>query len=320
MRKILVPVLIALGIFSLVLAGLLRFYAPSRVEKAPLDLLVPQQTATGPAKVYNVATAQLEDVELKATRQVVADSAISDSKVVVNQVTLCIVKVIDDPPFCGESKNDPRIVRVIVDRAPADRKTGLAVNDEKYGENIDGAPVKHIGLTYKFPFHAKKTTYKFFDVNSKRAADARFIGTDKVKGLETYKYEAVIDKVPFDLAPAVPGVSEAIPGVYSDTRVVWVEPRTGAIVKGTQHQVRTTTTGTVVLEADLVFTDATIEHQSKLAKDGLSKLRLLTVIAPLILLAVALLAFAGAFLLWRRRSEPGTPEPAGAELQPAGRL
>jgi hypothetical protein len=305
-RKILAPVLIALGIFSLILAGLLRFYAPSRVEKAPLDLKVPQQTATGPAKLYNLGTGQLEDVELMATRQVVTDSAVSDSKVAVMQVTLCIVKVIDDPPYCGTDRTDPRIVRIIVDRAPADRKTGLAVNAEKYGENIDGAPIKHQGLTYKFPFHAKKTTYKFFDVNSHLAADARFIGTDKVKGLTTYKYEAVIDKVPLELGGG-------IPGVYSDTRVVWVEPRTGAIVNGTQHQVRTTTTGTTVFEADLAFTDATIDHQTKLAKDGLSKLRLLTVIAPLILLLVALLAFAGAFLLYRRtggdghRAEPGQP-------------
>jgi hypothetical protein len=312
-RKILTAVLIGLGVFSLVLAGLLRFYAPSQVEKAPLDLKVPQQTATGPAKVYNVGTGKLEDVELMATRQVVADSAASDSKVVVNQVTLCIIKVIDDPPYCGSDPADKRIVRVIVDRAPADRKTGMAVNDPKYGENIDGAPVKHVGLTYKFPFHAKKTTYKLFDVNSKQAADARFIGTDKVKGLDTYKYEAVLKDIPLELGGG-------IPGIYSDTRVLWVEPRTGAIVKGTQHQVRTTTTGTTVLEADLVFTDATIDNQSKLAKDGLNSLRLLGVILPLVLLLVALLAFAGAFLLYRRSSEPGPPTRADTEPQPAGRL
>ena len=306
MRKVLAPVLVALGIFSLVLAGLLRFYAPSRVEKAPLDLKVPQQVAAGPAKVYNVSAAKLEDVQLLATRQVVTDSAASDSKVAVLQVTLCIVKAVDDPPFCGTDPRDPRIVRVVVDRAPADRKTALAVNDAKYNENIDGAPVKHQGLTYKWPFHAKKTTYKFFDVNSKLAPDARFIGTDKVKGLVTYKYEAVIDKAPLEVAAGVPGL-------YSDTRVVWVEPRTGVIVNGTQHQVRTTTDGTLVFETDLAFTAATIDHQSKLAKDGVSKLRLLTVIAPLILLLVAVLAFAGAFLLYRRadgdghRAEPGQP-------------
>ncbi len=313
MRKIVTALLIGLGVFSLVLAGLLRFYAPSRVEKAPLDLKVPQQTATGPAKVYNVSTGQLEDVELMATRQVVTDSVASDDKVAVNQVTLCIVKVIDDPPYCGSDPKDPRIVRIIVDRAPADRKTGMAVNDPKYGENIDGAPVKHVGLTYKFPFHAKKTTYQFFDVNSRMPAEARFIGTDKVEGLETYKYEAVIDKVPLEVA-------RGVPGLYSDTRVVWIEPRTGAIVKGTQHQVRTTDTGTTVFEADLTFTEETIKRQSKLAKDGLSSLRLLGVILPLVLLLVALLAFAGAFLLHRRRAEPGSAAHTGAEPQPAGRL
>lgn len=313
MRKILPSILIALGIFSLALAGFLRFYAPGQVEKAPLDLKVPQQVASGPAKVYNVSAGKLEDVDLMATRQVVADSAMSDSKVAVNQVTLCIVKVIDNPPNCGDNPKDPRIVRVIVDRAPADRETGLAVNDPKYGENIDGTTVKHEGLTYKWPFRAKKTNYKFFDVNSRMAADARFIGTDKVEGMQTYKYEAVLDKIPLEVAAGVPGL-------YSDTRVVWVEPRTGAIVKGTQHQVRTTTAGTTVFEADLAFTDATIKHQSKLAKDGLSSLRLLDTILPLILLVVGLLALAGAFLLYRRPSAPGAHEPAGNHPEPAGRL
>ncbi|HEY0169140.1 MAG TPA: DUF3068 domain-containing protein [Jatrophihabitans sp.] len=313
MRKILTAVLIGLGIFSLVLAGLLRFYAPSRVEKAPLDLKVPQQVAAGPAKVYNVSAGKLEDVDLMATRQVVADSAASDSKVAVNQVTLCIVKVIDNPPNCGDGPKDPRIVRVIVDRAPADRETGLAVNDPKYGENIDGTPVKHEGLTYKWPFHAQKTTYKFFDVNSRTPAEARFIGTDKVEGMQTYKYEAVIDKIPLEVA-------KGVPGLYSDTRVVWVEPRTGAIVNGTQHQVRTTETGTLVFEADLAFTDATIKHQSKLAKDGLSKLKLLDTTLPLILLVVGLLALAGAFLLYRRPAKPGAHEPTGNQPEPAGRL
>ena len=310
MRRIVSFVLVALGVFSLVLAALLRFYAPSRVEKAPLDLKVPQQVATGPAKVYNVQAGKLEDVQLQATRQVVTDSSASDAKVAVLQVTLCIVKVVEDPPFCGDDPKDPRIVRVVVDRAAADRKTGLAVNDPKYGEHIDGAPVKHEGLTYKWPFHAKKITYRFFDPNSKLVADARFISTDKVRGLETYKYEAVIDKAPLEVAAGVPGL-------YSDTRTVWIEPRTGAIVKGTQHQVRTAASGTLVFETDLAFTDATIDNQSKLAKDGLSKLRLLTVIAPLVLLLVALLAFVGAFLLYRRSGGDGHRAQSG---QPAVRL
>ena len=73
MRKILVAVLVGLGIFGLVLAGLFRFYAPSRVEKTPLDLDV-IQVATGPAKIFNAATGKLEDVTLRATRQVETDS------------------------------------------------------------------------------------------------------------------------------------------------------------------------------------------------------------------------------------------------------
>ena len=218
MRKILVAVLVGLGVFGLVAAGLFRFYAPSRAEKTPLDLDV-IQVATGPAKLLNAATGQLEDLAFRATRRVRTDSALSDSKVTVVQETLCIVKEIDNPPECVDAQ-DPqhRLVSFTTDKVAADRRTAQSVNDPKYHTNIDGdATATHTGLTYKWPFHAKKTSYKFFDPISRQAPDARFIGTDKLKGMTMYKYEAVIDKMDLPVGPG-------IPGSYADTRTVWVEP------------------------------------------------------------------------------------------------
>src|SRR4051812_41307113 len=81
-------VLVLVGVFCLVLAALLRFYAPSRAEKTPLNLNI-SQVATGPAKLLNSATGNLEDTSLIATRRVRTDSVLSDSKVTVVQETLC---------------------------------------------------------------------------------------------------------------------------------------------------------------------------------------------------------------------------------------
>ena len=53
-RKALSFVLIAVGVFCLVLAIGLRFWAPSRAEKTPLNLDI-KLVSTGPASILNSA-------------------------------------------------------------------------------------------------------------------------------------------------------------------------------------------------------------------------------------------------------------------------
>lgn len=303
MRKVLTAGLVLVGVFCLVLAALLRFYAPSRAEKTPLNLDI-KQVATGPATILNAATGQQEQTNLIATRRVRTDSAVSNSDVTVVQETLCIVKDVGNPPECVNAQ-DPqqRLVSFTTDRVAADRKSAESVNDPKYGVNIDGdTSAQHVGLTYKWPFNAKKQTYKFFDPISRQAPDAKFIGTEKLVGLNLYKYQAVIDNIDLPVGPN-------IPGKYSDTRTVWVEPLTGAIVKGVEHQTRTLADGTPALDTTLTFDNDAINYQAKQAKDGRTKINQLTVLLPLVLLVLGLLAIGAAVLLLRRGDGPPA-EPA----------
>jgi hypothetical protein len=309
-RRIGTYVLVLIGVFCLVLAVLLRFYAPGRAEKTPLNLNI-RQVATGPAKLLNASTGQLEDLNLIATRHVRTDSVLSDSKVTVVQETLCIVKDIGDPPDCVSDQDaQKRLVSFTTDKVAADRKSAESVNDpKKYGTNINGdATAQHVGLSYKWPFNAKKQSYKFFDPVSGQAPEAKYLGTEKLEGLKLYKYEASIDNI--DLP-----ISQGIPGKYSDTRTVWVDPVTGVIVKGIEHQVRTLVDGSPALDTTLTFDDASIKYQAKQAKDGRAKINLLTVYLPLILLVVGLLAIVGAIVLLRRDNRPvGQPvEPSRDE-------
>ena len=313
MRKALGSLLVLVGVFGLVAAGLFRFYAPSRAERTPLDLDI-VQVATGPAKLLDASTGKVEDLTLNATRRVRTDSAASDSKVTVVQETLCIVKNIGNPPECVDAQDSQhRLVSFTTDRVAADRKTAESVNDAKYATNIDGdTTAQHTGVSYKWPFHAKKTTYKFFDPISRQAPDARFIGTDKIKGMTMYKYQAVIDTMDLPVGPG-------IPGTYSDTRTVWVEPLTGAIVKGVEQQKRNLADGTPALDTTLTFNQAAIDFQAKQASDGRAQIRLLTVILPLVCLLIGLLALVGAFLLLRGESQPGAHEAPSHAPEPAGR-
>lgn len=301
MRRALSYVLVLLGVFCLVLAALLRFYAPSRAEKTPLNLDI-KQVATGPAKLLNAATGQVEDTNLIATRRVRTDSAASNSTVTVVQETLCIVKDVGNPPECVDSSDSQqRLVSFTTDRVAADRVSAESVNDPKYGGNVNGdTSVQHVGLTYKFPFHSKKQSYKFFDPVSGKAPDAIYQSTEKVAGLDCYKYVATIDTMNLD-------VSQGVPGTYSDIRTVWVDPLTGVIVKGIEQQKRNLTDGTVALDTTLTFDQASIDYQAKQAKDGRSKITTLTVTLPLILLLVGLICLVGAVLLLRGGAGRPTP-------------
>jgi hypothetical protein len=309
-RKALSIILIAIGVFCLVLAASLRFYAPSRAEKTPLNLNI-RLVSTGPSSILNAATGQVEQANLIATRFVRTDSAASNSKVTVVQETLCIVRDVDNPPFCGDDYRDPRIVSVTLDRVAADRRTAESVNDSKYGENVDGdTSVKHVGLSYKWPFHAKKQSYKFFDPISGQAPDAKYIGTEKLAGLNLYKYQADITNIDLPL----PGVN--LPGKYSDSRTVWIDPVTGVIVKGTEHQVRTLADGTPAVETTLTFDQNAINYQAKQAKDGRHKITMLTVVAPLLALVVGIVLLVAGGLLWSRDTDRRAEPPAPAASEP----
>jgi heme/copper-type cytochrome/quinol oxidase subunit 2 len=235
----------------------------------------------------------------------------------VVQETLCVMRDVDDPPQCGDNPRDPRIVDISTDRVAADRKTAESVNDSKYHENVNGdTGVKHVGLSYKWPFHAKKQTYKFFDPISKQAPDARFIGTEKIGGLNLYKYQADINNVDLPVDNA-----QKIPGKYSDTRIVWVDPVTGVIVKGTEHQVRTFADGAPAADITLTFNKTAVDYQLKQAKDGRNKINLLTVWLPLIALVLGIVFLIAGVLIFNRESNrPAEPPATAANTEPLERV
>jgi hypothetical protein len=300
-RKFLAAALIGVGVFGLVLAGLLRFWAPSHAKKTPLNLNI-TQVATGDGQVLNAQTGKLETFQLRATRIVRTDSTASDSTYTTVNESLCVVKVIGDTPGCVDA-HDPqkRLVSLTTDRVTADRKTAESVNIPKYKEYVDGnTTVKHVGVSYKFPFDAKKQTYKFFDPASLQVPDAKYIGKEKLEGLNLYKYEAVIDQIDLPIAPG-------IPGKYADTRTVWVDPLTGVIVKGVEHQVRTLADGSTALDTTLTFDEASIKYQAKQAKDGHSKINQLTVILPILGIVIGIAAIVGGLMLGRRSNGTSAP-------------
>jgi Porin PorA len=317
MRRVLGIVLIGVGVFGLVFAGVMRFWAYPNGLKTPLDLDIPI-VGIGPAQLFDATTGQVEPVQLRADRTVKVDSQASDSKNVVVNERLCIVVQKDNPPPCV-SGSDPRLLSYTTDRVAADRKTAEAVNDPKYGGNVNGdTSIKHVGLTYKWPFHAKKQTYQFFNPDVGEASPATFEGTEKINGLTLYKYVSVTPKMEAD-------VFKGVPGYYTDTRTVWIDPVTGTIVKGNEHEIRQfrggSLDGQTAVDLNLTFDDATVKYQTNKAKDGRNKIELASVWLPLAGLIVGVLALAGGILLLvsgRKQAPPSeVPPPPPYPGQPA---
>jgi hypothetical protein len=308
MRRAIGSVLVGFGVFAVVLTILLPTVVVSRSKKIPLDLDITLHS-TGSAKLLDAATGQIQTVNLRSTQIVRSDSHASDSKNTTVNESLCTVIVKGDTPDCVQS-TDPRLLSLTTDRVTGDRKTAEAVNIAKYNENVNGdTSVRHVGLGYTFPIDAKKKTYQFYQPDLLKAYPAVFKGTSKLKGLTVYEYVSETGTQPYQ-------VQGIFPGTYTDTRTVYVEPRTGVIVKGVEHQVQALADGQVALDTTLTFDDKAIDFQADYAKDKINLLRLAQLWAPLALGVLGVAALIGGFLLLRGprvdgdgRGRHGAPPP-----------
>lgn len=305
-RRALAAVLIGLGVFGLLLAVLLPTVVVSKSKKTPLDLNITLRS-DGAARLYDQASGQTHTVQLRATRVVRSDSHASDSKYTTVNESLCIVVVTGDTPDCVAA-TDGRLLSVTTDRVTTDRRSGESVNMPKYGGNVNGnTSVQRQGMAYKWPIDAKKRTYQFFNPDLEKAFPATFQGTSKINGLTVYEYVCATGDQSYQ-------VNGLFPGTYNDTRTVYVEPRTGAIIKGVEHQVQTLEGGPVVLDTTLTFDQASIKYQSDYAKHKIDQLRIVQLWAPLGcgIAGVALLVV-GILLAGLRRGGSGSqPQPAHA--------
>jgi Porin PorA len=314
MRRFLGPVLLGVGVFLVVLAGLLKFFVADRVIVTPIDQYA-QTTSPGPGSYLDPAALQVRTGDLVAVRTLKADVAASDKDTAVWDVSVVL------------TTGDRTFVRATLDRVATDRRTAEAVNC--CGEAVDSVPTRHTGVSYKFPFGTKKQDYSFWDPNAKLATAAKYVSEDRVQGLTTYKF---IQQVPATQIQTqeVPGslvgesaASVQAPVFYTDTRTVWVEPKTGVIVKGSEQN-RTTLRNsagqdkTVVLQYDLTFDENTQKSQAQLARDNIGKINLVTTWLPLIGLLVGLVLIVAGLILMRaadvaaRRRPEEEPVPAGA--------
>jgi hypothetical protein len=259
-------VLLALGGFLVMTGILTSWYAPSRIEKTPLNV---DETI----HLSGTGTINGKTFPIKIASVYFSDTSRSDSNVISFVNSTCVVKDVGNAPECVGNK-DPkkRLITAGVDHYATDRVTALSVNDPQY---LPPDAVPHDGLENKFPFHVKKISYPIWDNIAGKAYPATYDGTETLNGLETYKFAQTIDAAPIHLAPHVKGL-------YSNTLEYWVEPVTGSIVKVSQQPVQADEKGKPVVSLDFVYTPEQIATSVDKAKKDRDQLNLLEHTVPLV--------------------------------------
>lgn len=302
MRKIIGLVVIGLGAFLLMAAAMGQFWAPSNAERTPLEVKTTTRLS-GVAEKLNPATGRVEDLSVKATSVTKSDTKRSDDDVIAFVTTTCLVVDKGNVPDCVD-KDDPqgRLITVSDDTFATDRHDALAVNDEKYMAT-DAEP--HEGLINKFPFNVEKKTYPYWDGVLDSTVPAAYAGTEKLQGLTTYRFDVDVPSTPAE-------VLDGVQGLYTQDKSIWVEPRTGSIVKQTQDETRTLPNGDPLLALDIEYTPQSVTKAVDDAGSKASSLRLLTGILPIVGLVLGLLLIGlGLFLVLggRRRGADADPAP-----------
>lgn len=297
MRKI-GTVLLLLGGFLVMTAVLAQWYMPPRIEKTPLDV---NETI----HLSGTGTINNKTFPIKVASVYHSDTSLSSSTVVSFVNSTCVVKDVNNPPQCvNNSDPQKRLITATVDHYATDRHTAEAVNDSQY---LPPDAVPHQGLQNKFPFHAEKKTYQMWDPTAGAAYPAVYADTEKLNGLETYRYTVHTADVPIELAPGVKGT-------YSNDQVYWVEPVTGSIVKNSQDLVQSDLKNNPVVALTFEYTAPQVADSVDKAKSDRDKLNLLLNTLPIIGLVVGIPALVIGFVLVLRRrptsSEQASPEPA----------
>ena len=303
-------VLVFVGLFLLFLGLFERVYAYPRLKKAPLDQYS-TPVATGTGTYFNRSPDKLTEItgaQLKNVRTVRGDVKAGSDEVAVWDSFNSTVDTADQG-----------VITATQERIALDRVT--AQSAQCCGENP-----RHQGLTLKFPFDTRKTTYQFWDGPAQRALPARFTREERINGVEVYRFEQRIDRLdvgdqdlPGRLAGDPDAASVQTNVDYSNLKTLWVEPTTGIIVKAQQDvsQILRTQGGEEVLtlvDAVLTYDEATVDANADDAASGANQLRLLGTIVPIAALALGLIALAAGLVLLR---SPGGRRVARGERRPA---
>jgi hypothetical protein len=316
MRRVAGILLVTLGAFGITLGLLLPTVVFDRLAVAPLD----PDTETV-AQGTNMTVFYPGELA-SGGNPIRTDATVTARRIVSGRYDAPEVKLNGDVALwrVGLVVEDERgtLISAVEQWVCVDRRTAQGLSDCEQQKIDDGTTestdVDQSGLQYKFPFNTERKDYEFFDVTLRKALPISYDGEESVNGLTTYRFVQKIEPVKLE-AREVPGSLFGAAGtisvdrMYQNTRRIWVEPRTGQIVKGEEEQKQylrgPNNREFVVLGGTLAWTPQTVQRQVDSARDASDQLVLLTRTGPIVLWTVGGLMVIGGLLLLLMK--PGAP-------------
>ncbi|GAA1466520.1 DUF3068 domain-containing protein [Nocardiopsis exhalans] len=303
MRRTVAVVLIALGVFCLALAPMMRTWVSSSLMKTPLDYYNPTVNV-GEVTYFNIEDVELvEDADVEAHSTIRADVASSSDDVVVWDQFTWIKDA--DTDFGISSTNR---------RAGHDRVTGELV--DCCDAMINDQSVTQTGQGWKFPFFTEQRDYDFFETTVEQNVPMEFEGVEEIDGVEAYKFVQTVEPTAIDereLPREVAGLEGEgdVVGdeMFSIVRTYWVEPVSGSPINiSEEHHRAVVVDGEEVLtllSGELKFDDATRAAAIENTAQARAVLPLLQTTLPIgaLIVGVGLIGIAVVLLVTGRRPQ-----------------
>ncbi|MDY7085649.1 MAG: DUF3068 domain-containing protein [Actinomycetota bacterium] len=343
-------VLFGIGVFAVVVAAGCAFYVAPSVARLPYDLaLCKPDQSTG---CLRPSVAEAKDAKFLQTKGgegvdtpviAVQTGTLRSTTEIAPQADLTNEEIKDDDTVIWNGYGTVTWVETneMVSQYKAgialDRDTAAAVDwSQQYLQDAgEDAPseVVFAGQLYKFPFGTEKKDYEYFDRDLRKAQPIQYQGTEKINGLETYRFQQVIPETPLNFSEErLSGLlSKFAPGAdggqvnYSNTRTIWVEPVSGTFIKVQEQQKKTlvpeTGAPTDLLDGNFVYTDETVANNVESAGDTKDSVLLisrnlpigLAVLGALLLIIGLVMVTTGRRASARHRAEEITETEADAK-------
>lgn len=301
-------VCLALGMLFLVGAAFSKWYAYPRLALAVID----RDTTDTPAiargdnaTYLNLHESPPEIVtggELESVRKVVGqvEDSEQDSDKLGQKIAVYKTLSYTDVPGYDRSTDGPPLNGTL-DRIAFDRNSAELVDCCDTWTQFNGKKTKLTfkGLYLKFPMNTQQEAYTFWDTTLKTATPILFEGQTEIQGMTVYKFVQEIPPTDVDMETTgkqhleVPGYLVNEPNqstvkadrIYSNTRTVWIEPETGAIIDAQEDQLSTLDVGGVekstITDVTLKYTDDTVTFNVNEWKDEAFQLKLIRVWIPM---------------------------------------
>jgi hypothetical protein len=231
---------------------------------------------------------------------------------------------------------DPGLLTASVDRVTIDRRTAVPVEPAgsiQTAANAPAVPLPRTGFQHRFPFGTERKTYPVYDATAWTTFPAEFVEAIDIDGVEIYHFRSTVVNQDLSLTTQSPINTVTLPAskwglggdapitmkrYYSNTREIYVEPRSGGLVGGQeqpfQYFARDAAVPEVtILKASLSLSEESQAEQIARAGDSVDKLEWIDR-GPIILWTVAGVSLVVGLILLvaaSRRPRGDAPNPTG---------